>query len=198
MNKIINHIYQYISGIEGAPVHFYGNSGVCVFKYLVTQQDPQKWFTVSVLLVNLVCFIIISLSYVIINAKTTQSSRGLAGSKNKILTERNRKVQLKITAIIFTDFLCWVPFTLICFLHFGKIIDATLWYPVFSSIILPINSVINPLLYDALLVAICLRPFKAIHRRASTIITSVQGRSIMLETRDHFEMTVKSREVSVG
>ena len=163
-----------------------------MFKYLVNQQDPQRWFTVSVLLVNLVCFIIISLSYVVINVKTTQSSRGLAGSKNKKLTERNRKVQLKITAIIFTDFMCWVPFTIICFLHFGEVIDATLWYPIFSSIILPINSVINPLLYDALLGTICLRPFKATYRKASTIITSIRrhSRSIELATGDQLEMTV--------
>lgn len=164
----------FISGIEGESVHFYGNSGVCVFKYLVTQQDPQKWFTVSILLLNFACFVIISLSYIVINVKTIKSSKGLAGSENKALAQRNRKLQLKVTAIIFTDFLCWVPFTIICFLHFGGAVDATLWYPIFSSIILPINSVINPLLYDSLLGALLYRPINSMYGGASAILTSLK------------------------
>ena len=163
-----------ISGIEGKSVHFYGNSGVCVFKYLVTQQDPQKWFTVSVLFLNLACFVIISFSYIVINVRTIKSSKGLAGSENRALVQRNRKLQLKVTAIILTDFLCWVPFTIICFLHFGGAVDATLWYPIFSSIILPINSVINPLLYDSFLGALLHRPINSMYRGASTILTSMK------------------------
>jgi hypothetical protein len=33
-------------------------------------------------------------------------------------------------------------------LHYLEVVDATPWYSVFSMIILPINSVINPLLYN--------------------------------------------------
>ena len=57
-------------------------------------------------------------------------------------------MQNRVTAIIVTDFLCWVPFTIICALHNLKIIDATDWYVNFTMVVLPINSVINPLLYD--------------------------------------------------
>ena len=56
---------------------------------------------------------------------------------------------MNISAIILTDLFCWVQFTIVCFLHFGKVIDATSWYPIFSVITVPINSVINPLLYGA-------------------------------------------------
>ena len=171
---ISNTLRIYFSGVEGESVHFYGNSGVCVFKYLVTQNDPQKWFTVAVLLVNFACFVIISASYIVINAKTVKSSKMLTGSQNKELANRNRKLQLKVSAIIFTDFLCWVPFTIICFLHFGGFIDATLWYPIFSSIIIPINSVINPVLYDSLLGTLLHRPFGATYKRASTFLSTVR------------------------
>ena len=57
-------------------------------------------------------------------------------------------MEAKIAAIILTDFLCWVPLTAVCFLHFIEVIDATPWYPIFSSILLPLNSVINPVLYN--------------------------------------------------
>jgi hypothetical protein len=165
-----------LSGVQGESVHFYGNSGVCVFKYLVTQNDPQRWFTMCLLIVNFACFIIISFSYIAIHSKTSVSSRNLAGSENRTLANRNRKLQLKVSVIILTDFLCWIPFTIVCFLHFGEVIDATMWYAVFSSIILPINSVINPLLYDNLLGATLIRPLKASYSKASTFITSFRRR----------------------
>jgi hypothetical protein len=169
---------NFVSGVKGDAVHFYGNSGVCVFKYLVTEHDPQRWFTISVLILNFICFIIISISYIAINAKTVGSSRTLASSENKELARRNRRLQIKVSAIILTDFLCWIPFTVVCFLHFGGVIDATLWYPIFSSIILPINSVINPLLYDTLLGAKLLRPFIASYRGASTTISIIRRRTV--------------------
>ena len=54
----------------------------------------------------------------------------------------------KIAIIIATDFFCWIPFIVICALHSLEVIDATSWYAPISIIILPINSIINPLLYD--------------------------------------------------
>ena len=147
-----------------------------MFKYLVTQEDPQKWFTISVLIVNFICFIIISISYITINAKMAKSSKKLAGPGNRDFERRNRKLQLKVSAIVLTDFLCWIPFTIVCFLHFIEVLDATLWYPVFSNIILPINSVINPLLYDPLLGARVLLPFKASYRRVSVATSTIRRR----------------------
>ena len=169
-----------------------------MFKYLVTQNDPQKWFTVAILLVNFACFVIISASYIVINAKTVKSSKMLAGSQNKELANRNRKLQLKVSAIILTDFLCWVPFTIICFLHFGGFIDATLWYPIFSSIIIPINSVINPVLYDSLLGTLLHRPFGAIYKRASTFLSTVRRPSESNDPATDPQEPVKEFELKPG
>ena len=159
----------FFSGVAGKKVHFYGNSGVCVFKYLVTMTDPQKWYSVVVLAVNLLCFMLISISYIIIQTKTASSSKSLSGAKNKEFARRNRKLQAKVSAIILTDFLCWIPFTIVCFVHFGGAVDATMWYPIFSNIILPINSVINPLLYDAHIASFFLRPFQSGMRTITTM-----------------------------
>ena len=50
--------------------------------------------------------------------------------------------------IIITDFMCWVPFIVVCGLHYLSVFDATPWYSLFSLVVLPINSLINPLLYN--------------------------------------------------
>ena len=134
---------------EVGKVDFYGNDGVCLFKYFVQDEDPQKMFVWSVLAINFLCFILISISYLVIAILSTRSSESTAGSqKNRQITQRNRRMNQRIAMIISTDFLCWVPFIITCILHSLKVIDAKPWYSIFSMIILPINSVINPFLYD--------------------------------------------------
>ena len=150
-----------------------------MFKYLVTMNDPQKWYSIVVLTVNFLCFMLISISYIVIHSRTARSSRSLGATKNKELARRNSKLQAKVSAIIFTDFLCWIPFTMVCFLHFGGAVDATRWYPFFSNIILPINSVINPLLYDSSITPFFLRPVRSTFRSVSKL--SIGMRQTTLE-----------------
>ena len=132
-----------------AKVHFYGNDGVCLFKYFVQNNDPQRLFVWTTLSINFICFGFISISYLIIGILSRKSTKSLTNSQsNREIAQRNRRLNQRIAVLITTDFLCWVPFLVICVLHSVGTIDATPWYSLFSMIILPINSVINPFLYD--------------------------------------------------
>ena len=150
VRKMYSHDFEYPDHTTKiSKVDFYGNDGVCLFKYFVKDQDPQRLFVWSILTVNFVCFILITLSYIVIGFISYKSSKGLTKSGgNQQVLQRNRKMNRKISIIITTDFLCWVPFIVICVLHSIEVLDATPWYSLFSIIILPINSVINPLIYD--------------------------------------------------
>ena len=44
--------------------------------------------------------------------------------------------------------MCWAPFIFISVIHNLKVIDATKWYASFAMTLLPVNSMINPLIYD--------------------------------------------------
>ena len=136
-------------GLTHTEVGFYGNDGVCLFKYFVGTDDPQKRYVWAILIINCVCFMVISLSYIVIAVTSTRSSKSLTKSKsNTMVRDRNRKMNRKVAVIIFTDFCCWIPFIGTCALHTIGVIDASPWYALFSILVLPINSVINPLLYD--------------------------------------------------
>ena len=135
-------------GIPHKTIGFYGNDGTCVFKYLVTQDDPQWIFSTSIVTINFLCFIFVTSSYVILAIRTGRSARGAGNTQAQ---KRQLTLQRKVTAIIATDFLCWVPLSIVSFLHLGEVIQATSWYAYFSILIIPINSVINPLLYDSLI-----------------------------------------------
>ena len=147
-------------------VSFYGNDGVCLFKYFVQNNDPQRLYVWITLLLNFICFVSICVSYIFIGIVGQKSSNSLRGSENnKHLTQRNKRMNQRIALIITTDFLCWVPFIVICILHSSEIIDATPWYSVFSMVILPINSVINPLLYDEVVTNAFRAPILALYGR---------------------------------
>ena len=123
---------------------FYSNDGVCIFKYLVTQGDPQWIFSIIVVITNFACFVVIAASYIIIVLISKRSSQNAGNAKLPGQT----KLQGKVSAIIVTDFCCWIPLCTTSLLHYGEVIDASSWYVYFSILILPINSVINPMLYD--------------------------------------------------
>ena len=166
---------------ERARVGFYGNDGVCLFKYFVQQDDPQLSFVWGILALNFFCFVIISICYIAIGIASSRSSKDLTRGNNQI-QQRNNRMNRKIAIIITTDFLCWVPFIVICGLHFSEVLDATPWYSLFSIIILPINSVINPLLYDDLVTSLLNKPIQA----GRTFITRISTRltnSITRRTR---------------
>ena len=136
-------------GIRRHPLRFYGNDPVCLFKYFVTNKDPQRIFVWSVLLVNFICIFVITSSYVLINLSTVTSANLVADDRSKkCLRKRHRKMQRKIAILITTDLVCWCPFLAICLLHSFEVLDATSMYSYFSILVLPINSAINPVLYN--------------------------------------------------
>ena len=186
--------------VKGISQGFYGNDGVCLFKYFVDENDPQKIFSLTILIVNMICFIIITASYIFINRVTAAS--GAASASNR-QTKNSRTMQRKITIIILTDFLCWVPFLIFSLLHFSGAINATKYYGFFSIVVLPINSVVNPLLYgrsvsDVLRSAYS-RHFSTINRPNPSMVTSQvstinRPNPSMVTSHDTFKTNVSSQD----
>ena len=160
-DKVDGMFSQDFGTLTRSPVHFYGNDGVCLFKYFVRTDDARRsrqpletmdfngdpivW---AILALNFCCFIVITFCYIVITYKTKASSER-SGQQDNLDRQRNeRAIQSMITVIIATDFLCWVPFIIICALHNLAYVDASSWYAPFAMTVLPLNSVINPLVYD--------------------------------------------------
>ena len=130
-------------GIHGHKLGFYGNSGVCLFKYFVTNKDPQHIYVWSVISFDFTCFLVIILSYIIVNLVVRRSLTVNSSQKSR------SRIQTKVTLIIMSDALTWMPFLLLCLLHYLEILEGTdTLYTAFSIFIMPLNSIINPLLYD--------------------------------------------------
>ena len=202
IDSLVADMFSHDKGLEDftktrVKVGFYGNDGVCLFKYFIRETDPQKAFVWTTLAINFLCFLVISGCYVIIGVISARSTRKVLSDANIRARQRARRMNQKISIIITTDFLCWVPFILVCILHYLELLDATPWYSIFSMIILPINSIINPLLYNNFIIKHAGRLSRRTNRSISDLITSfrsrfsqsvTQGSSAAEPTRETIEM----------
>ena len=131
--------------------HFYGNDGVCLFKYFVKNDDPQKFFVWINLALNFISSILICVCYIMIIFRARQAAsqmKCMMASTDKGVDHQAERLQKNVARIIITDLMCWIPFLITCLLHSLEILDATFLYPFYSIVVLPINSVINPIVYD--------------------------------------------------
>ena len=101
-------------------------------------------------------------------------------------------MQRNISFIIATDFFCWVPFVIVCSLHTLEVLDATPWYAFFSIIILPINSIINPLLYDATITDFLTKHYKKLTKAMQPPLSTIKS-SLGFDENDEKSFVNNSR-----
>ena len=100
---------------------------------------------VTFIIVNLICFLSVAYCYVSIFAIARSSAK--AASRNQGI-QNELKMAMKMSAVVLTDFFCWVPLISLCILvQFGVIVVSAELYAWTVAFILPINSSINPFLY---------------------------------------------------
>ncbi len=93
---------------------------------------------------NLVCFIALAIFYIRIFQIAQESS-----NKTKSSSKRQEvRMALKMSGVVLTDFVCWVPLALVClFVQCGVLTVGPKVHAWAVGFILPINSSLNPFLY---------------------------------------------------
>ena len=220
-SDIRKYMFEYYGDLISYPVHFYGNDGVCLFKYFFrrdneytqenilekdwkdrTPDNDYYYFNVTVgdeiiktrnvtvwtmLMVNLICFVVMTVCYIAIVWDTMKSTQESGQRDNPDRLVQNKAMQNRIILIIVTDFLCWVPFIIVSGMHNLKYIDASTWYTPFAMTLLPINSVINPLLYDKILLALIIKRIRSV---GEFITCQLRKMIIWVESTRLFQGTV--------
>ncbi len=119
-------------------------------KYVVTSKSlgyvPGLYYASAMFLgLNAICFIIILLCYIEIMRHASKSNKKVGLRKSM---KDEIRMTMKIATIVLTDFCCWFPIILLGILVQFKILR--LPASVFAwcvTVVLPINSAINPYLY---------------------------------------------------
>ena len=148
-NWIVNNKHRLRKDDTSLSTGFYGNSGVCLFKFFVKNTDPQYKYSIFVLVTNLICFVVITISYAWIISHTRQTSKDAGTRENKQTRRSMLRLQRKISMIIATDFVTWIPFIILAFFHYNDIIDGDSFYEFCSILLIPINSLLNPIIYNS-------------------------------------------------
>ncbi|XP_077973213.1 uncharacterized protein LOC120338026 [Styela clava] len=124
---------------------YYSSHTVCLPTVFPNPMKDMAWgYSLIFLIINFLAFFVISIGYFVIYKNSTQQNRALT---NQQLKERAKNMQKKVTMIIITDFLCWMPICIMGFLQVaGMNIPNDAYLPV-GLMIIPINSMLNPILY---------------------------------------------------
>ena len=129
---------------------YYSYSAVC-FPNFYTQSSPGSEYSLAILLFNFFSLAFIVFGYSKIYFNTRKSGKSIKTSRrNKTIDKRNKKMRFRISLIILTDLLCWLP---IIFMGFASYAQQHLpdTANIISTIaILPINSLLNPIIYSKL------------------------------------------------
>ncbi len=88
------------------------------------------------------CFLVVGYCYlaIFISARQTSKNAGRSRDQNEEI-----RMAMKIFVIVFTDFCCWVPVGIYSILiQAGAVDDNPVAYAWIATLVLPINSAINP------------------------------------------------------
>ena len=112
----------------------------------VTSRQPGMYFGIAIFVfLNFVCFIVISVCYTGIFVTTIQTAKKAGRTRDN---KQERKMAMKMGAIVISDLACWAPIIILSFLvQGGRHIVSPRVYTWIVTFVLPINSAINPFLY---------------------------------------------------
>lgn len=133
--------------IEGY-LGYYSAHAVCIPRfYKINETDQLNILTVVVISFNFIAMCFIAVAYGIIYRKSQSAPTSIVSTTprdHKI----NRNMQIKITILVATDFLCWFPICLASFISMTVIPIPKDVYAFSAIVQLPINSAFNPLIYS--------------------------------------------------
>ena len=107
---------------------------------------PGMFFGTAVFAgLNLVCFTIVGICYLLIVISVRRSA--IQNGRSVRLSEEIR-LTMKISLIVLTDLCCWVPLGVLAILvQLGIVTTSPMAYVWITTFVLPLNSCINPFLY---------------------------------------------------
>ena len=163
-----------------ADVGYYNEQSLCTMRYFISATERSLFFTMLVLAFNALSFVYITFAYSHIHYKvidksvcylictfckcfSAQNANGSNHAVGPVASREKENVRLHrlVVGVIVTDFLCWIPLTIVAFWYVAYTADLdydAFWrfylarktdLAIFAIVVMPINSMINPVLHSA-------------------------------------------------
>ena len=127
-------------------VHFGIGYDLNTFYDYIIGQKPGMYFGIGTFIaLNMLCFVIVSLCYLVIFVTAIQAAKTAGRDRNH---DNERKMAMKMSAIVLTDMGCWISILILSILvQSGRYVVSPHAYTWIVTFVLPINSAINPFMY---------------------------------------------------
>ena len=124
---------------------FYSSSSVCLPDFFSNSSTASR-FSVALLSFNLLLIVLISIGYVLIFYKIKFRK---VDRRSKVKSDENEgTVFWRVFLIVATDIACWSPIIVLSYLKYFGYQIPEIAHPISSIVLLPINSLLNPVLYS--------------------------------------------------
>ena len=137
---------------------YYSDTSVCMPRFYVRRGETAWEYTLAVVTLNFLAFIFIAVSYAFIFIQVRCRTKFWGERTNQTPRGKGSKMGKRIAILIATDFLCWFPICVMCYVRMNGGELPNIVYQVTAVFLLPINSVLNPFIY-------CLLPDSNIAKR---------------------------------
>ena len=134
---------------EGLPVRkfgYYSETSVCMPRFYVANGEVSWEYSLSLITVNLLCFIFIAVGYLEIYRRSNKMAVSIRSNRSE---QQAARMQRRIARIIATDFCCWIPISIMAYARLGFDFSNII-YQISAVFLLPINSALNPFLFSSL------------------------------------------------
>ncbi|XP_078492170.1 uncharacterized protein LOC144747761 [Ciona intestinalis] len=118
---------------------YYGETSVCMPKLFVTVGEAVWEYSAFLIVLNFCLFMYVVAVYISLFKQST---------KMKNSARRSNKLQKTISLLILTNFCCWIPICIMAFVSLSGVQLDRIVYVISAGVLLPINSVINPIIYS--------------------------------------------------
>ena len=127
-------------------ISYYGNTGLCVHN-IFKSQDSYEIYKLIYCSVLLVLLSAVSTAYIKIVLKERRSNRAVNPNEEDPVAAA---LTLKVALMIGSQLACWIPFilTALYFQYVTKGPASPTVFEVFSLVVIPINSILNPVFYS--------------------------------------------------
>ena len=124
---------EYSPGVEFG---YYSQTSVCMPRFYVVQGEDSWEYSLGIICINFMSFVYIAVGYIIAFRKSFESQIKI----ESVLRDKNRStMQRRISRIIITDFLCWIPICIMAFVKLSGVYVDDVAYIISAGLLLPIN-----------------------------------------------------------
>ena len=146
-----NKPFYFHAGFQADFVHKFGTLGPWLSihnstdRVVASHQLGMYFGIVTFIVLNFMCFIAISICYTGIFVTSIQTAIKAGRARDN---KQERKMAMKMGAIVISDLACWAPIIILSILvQSGRHVVSPRVYTWIVTFVLPINSAINPFLY---------------------------------------------------